>query len=197
MNQSSSTFLSFSSRSSKSGRHSSICNDDWARARDASLPANTVVISRGHISHQSNLRPDTCRQGFKEIIKEHTVIRAFWRVRLVCRHIEDCTFDCYIRRICLISPYITSLISDTPTQWSIVVRDTIPSHLASASTLIRSSLGGLSWGGDFGAKLLVVSRADIGDSVTDRSETGDCNLATTVQECVFCSDAYRTNMVEQ
>ena len=51
VNQSLSTPFSLSGRSSHSGLQSSAFSEDWARAREASFPANTVVGNHT-VAHQ-------------------------------------------------------------------------------------------------------------------------------------------------
>ena len=67
VNHSSNTFFSLSSRSSHSGRQSSGLRDDWARAREASRPANTrglygLDITRGWLVRQNAIE-DCSRAG--------------------------------------------------------------------------------------------------------------------------------------
>lgn len=82
LNQSLSTVFFSSSRSYHSGTQSSAFNDDEARARDGSLPANTASFHLSFI------------MAFAIFVWAlRTVIRASRLVGFVSRHIKDNTFD--------------------------------------------------------------------------------------------------------
>ena len=89
-------------------------------------------------------------------ISVRTVVTVLGRVGCVAGYIKDGAHDGYVRRIrrvgaCPVARQIShrrALISTD------VATTVVPSCLASSSTLMDSSLGGLSFGGSFGANFL-------------------------------------------
>ena len=125
--QSSSTFLSLSPRSSQSGRQSSILSEDCAKAREASLPANTIQIRNHPARDLCSENAEVCRAdtALSASRSEHTMVRTLWRICLVGSNVENGTLDCYICRIALAGPYsVGSISSCSPelrtTGWSTI-----------------------------------------------------------------------------
>ena len=89
-------------------------------------------------------------------ISVRTVVIVFGRVGCVAGNIEDGAHDGYVRRIRRVGacPIARRISHNRALIFADVVTAVVPSHLASSSTLMRSSLGGLSFGGSFGANFL-------------------------------------------
>ena len=89
-------------------------------------------------------------------ISVRTVVTVLGRVGCVAGNIEDGAHDSYVRRIrrvgaCPIARQISHSRAFISTD---VATTVVPSCLASSSAVIGSSLGGLSFGGSFGANFL-------------------------------------------
>ena len=99
---------------------------------------------------------DLARRPNGNGISVRTVVAVLGRVGCVAGNIEDGAHDGYVRRIrrvgaCPIARQIShnrALISTD------VATTVVPSCLANSSTVMGSSLGGLSFGGSFGANFL-------------------------------------------
>ena len=98
-----------------------------------------------------------------------TVVTVLGRVGCIARDIEDGAHDGYVRRIRRVGAYpVARQISHSRALISTDVATTVvPSCLASSSTLMGSFLGGLSFGGSFGANFLDSSRAWLLSAMAD------------------------------
>ena len=99
VNQSSSTFCSFSPRSSYSFRQSSGLSDDIARALEASLPAKTedTVLVNTLVSHSASAQVAQGIYVYSGFCSKLTVVGSRWPIGLIPRDIKDGSLNGYIR----------------------------------------------------------------------------------------------------